>query len=36
MIICPNMSNPDVAREFNEIKDALEAVNPGKGEVAAY
>jgi len=22
MIICPLMSNPDVAREFNEIKDA--------------
>lgn len=36
MIICPNMSNPDVAREFNEIKDAIEAVNPGKGEIAAY
>lgn len=36
MIICPNMSNPDVAREFNEIKDAIEAVSPGKGEIAAY
>ena len=36
MIICPNMSNPDVAREFNEIKDAIEAVKPGMGEIAAY
>ena len=36
MIICPNMSNPDVAREFNEIKDAIENASPGKGEVAAY
>jgi len=30
------MSNPDVAREFNEIKDAIEAVKPGMGEIAAY
>lgn len=28
-IICPNLSLPDVAREFNELKDAV-------GEVAAY
>lgn len=36
MIICPNLSNPQVAKEFNEIKDAIEAVKPGQGLVAAH
>ena len=29
MIICPNFNNPDITREFNELKDAV-------GEKAAY
>lgn len=29
MIICPNFSNPDVARDFNELKEAT-------SEKAAY
>lgn len=36
MLICPNMSNPDVAREFNELKSALEAADPKRGEAMAY
>jgi len=36
MIICPNLSNPEVAKEFNEIRDAIEAVKPGIGTRAAY
>lgn len=36
MLICPNMSNPDVAREFNELKSALEAADPKHGEAMAY
>lgn len=36
MLICPNMSNPDVAREFNELKSALMAADPKHGEAMAY
>jgi hypothetical protein len=36
MIICPNLSNPDVAQEFNELKSALEAADPKHGEAMAY
>lgn len=36
MLICPNMSNPDVAQEFNELKSALIAADPKHGEAMAY
>lgn len=36
MLICPNLSNKDVAREFNELKSALMAADPKHGEAMAY
>ena len=36
MIICPNISNPEVAKEFNELKSALMAADPKHGEAMAY
>ena len=36
MIICPDLSNPDVAQEFNELKSALEVADPKHGEAMAY
>lgn len=36
MIICPNLSNPNVAQEFNELKSALVAADSKHGEAMAY
>lgn len=36
MIICPNLSNKEVAQEFDELKSALMAADPKHGEAMAY